>query len=58
MFSGTEGTAAVVDSIAEDVWESEDELTEPYLTKLRFGIDYICKFVQCICPWRILEQVI
>ena len=27
-----------------------------WLTYLRVGIDYICKFVQYLCPWWILDK--
>ena len=28
----------------------------PWLTKLRVGIDCVCKFVQCLSPWWIVNQ--
>ena len=26
------------------------------MTKLRVGFDYVCKFVQCIFPWWIVDK--
>ena len=57
-FSLTEGTDVVVNLIVGDVWLYEYELLNDLSEKLRFVIDYICKFVQCLCPWRILEQIL
>ena len=56
--SVVEGADIVVNSIAEYFWGSEDELTGVLSEKLRVGIDYVCKFVQCLSPWRIVKQII
>ena len=29
----------------------------PWMMKLRFGIDYVCKCVQFICPWKIMDEI-
>ena len=45
-------------SIAEDFWGSEDELTGALSEKLIVGIECVCKFVWCLSPWWILNQKI
>ena len=57
-FSVTEETDVVVNLIADDVWGSEDELRGVLSEKLRVGIDYVYKFVLCLFPSRIVEQII
>ena len=57
IFSVIEGTDVVVNSIAGDVWVSEDELTGALSDEVDSGIYYVCKFIQCLCPWRIVEQI-
>ena len=56
--SVVEGKDVVVNSIAEDVSGYEYELTGSLSDKVEIGIDCVCKFVQCIFPWRIVKQII
>ena len=52
------GTDAVVNSIADDIWGSEDKLTGVLSEKLIVGIDYIYKLVQFMFPWQLVKQII
>ena len=53
-FSITEETEFIVSSIADDVWKAEDEKQVTWLMDLRVGIDYICEYDHCLCPWWVL----
>ena len=57
-FSLTEGTDVVVNSVADDVWGSEDELTGTLSEKVDSWDWIFFKLVQCICLWQIVEQII
>ena len=52
----TEETEVVINSIEDDVWESEYKRTVPLLTYLRVGNSYVCKYDQFLCPWIMLEK--
>ena len=54
--SVTEGTDVFVNSIADDVWGSEDKVS--WVAKLRVGIEHVYKLFQCLLPWLIVEQII
>ena len=45
-----EETEVFVNSIENDFCESGDKEQVPLLTYLRFGIDHVCKYDQCLCP--------
>ena len=57
MFSLTEGTDVVVNYIDDYVWEYEDDQTGALNEKLMVGIDSVCKFVQFLCSWRIVDKI-
>ena len=56
--SVTEGTDVVVNSIADDVWGSKYKLTGALSDEVESWDWLFFKFVQCICPWLIVEQII
>ena len=55
--SVTERIDVLVNSISDDVWGYECELTGVLSKNLRFGIDFVCKFVQYLFPRQIEKQI-
>ena len=45
-----EETKVIVILIEDGVWEAEDKKLVSWLTELRVGIDYVCKYDQYLCP--------
>ena len=56
-FNLTEGTDVIVHSTDDYAWETKDKRMVPLLTELRVGIEHVCTFVQCICPWWIVYKI-